>query len=96
VFGEAVLSGRVALISLWRLKTEFNDENLNGSVFVERAIKEAVHEVGHTLGLQHCPRGFCVMHFSNSIAETDEKRTVFCDRCSAKVSAALNSFKENR
>jgi archaemetzincin len=34
VFGEAVLSGEAALISLWRLKPEFYDENLNGSVFL--------------------------------------------------------------
>jgi len=86
VFGEADIAGKRALISLQRLRQEFyglpRDENL----FRERALKEAVHELGHTYGLRHCPDPTCVMHFSNSLGDTDLKGWKFCSVCQEKVS----------
>jgi archaemetzincin len=81
VFGEATYPGKAALISLWRLKPEFYGEATNASLFLDRTLKEAMHELGHTLGLGHCPRSSCVMHFSNSISDTDIKQSLFCDKC---------------
>jgi len=81
VFGEAFCPGKAALISLRRLRPEFYGAASNGDLFLERAVKEAIHEVGHTLGLGHCSRTSCVMHFSNSISDTDIKQSTLCDRC---------------
>ena len=84
VFGQAHLGGRVAAIYLPRLRDEIyvrkSDKN-NNTLFEQRVIKEAVHELGHTFGLRHCQISKCVMHFSNSLQDTDFKNDKFCKRC---------------
>jgi archaemetzincin len=92
VFGEAVCPGKAALISLWRLKPEFYGDAPNMELFSARTLKEAVHELGHTLGLRHCPRSSCVMHFSNSISDTDIKQSLFCDQCYLHAITSINKL----
>ena len=85
VFGQADVNGRVALISLNQLRGENYGLPDDKSILVERALKEAVHELGHTMGLGHCRDGNCVMHFSNSLIDTDIKSCYFCSRCQPKL-----------
>jgi archaemetzincin len=92
VFGEANVIGKVALISLWRLKPEFYRDKPNLSLYILRAQKEAMHEIGHTLGIQHCPHSLCVMHFSNSIFDTDYKQTLLCDESYLQAAVAINGL----
>jgi archaemetzincin len=85
VFGQASLTGGVAAIYLPRLKQEFYGIAADISIFIERVLKESTHEVAHTFGLAHCPNQSCVMHFSNSIVDTDRKAKDFCNSCSSKL-----------
>lgn len=80
VFGLAQSPGRAAVISLFRLRAGADEAG-----FRARAVKEAVHELGHTLGLPHCPDPACVMHFSNSLADTDRKGAAHCQACRARL-----------
>ncbi|MBE9520956.1 MAG: archaemetzincin family Zn-dependent metalloprotease [Proteobacteria bacterium] len=82
VFGEAQLGGRCALMSGHRLHQEFYGLPQDESLYLHRCEKEAVHELGHTLGLKHCSNFECVMRYSNSVADIDIKRNVFCPSCS--------------
>jgi archaemetzincin len=81
VFGEAQLNGRAAVLSIARLRQSFYGLAEEPERLYHRAEKEGLHEVGHTLGLIHCPDYACVMHFSNSIEEVDLKGDRFCGRC---------------
>ena len=87
VFGEADPKEGVAVISLARLRQEFYGLAPNESLFHERILKEAVHELGHTYSLGYCPDPACVMHFSNSLKDTDIKKSSFCLKCHPRLGA---------
>jgi len=91
VFGEAYTPGNAALISLWRLKPAFYKDKPDIALYLLRVLKEATHELGHTLGVKHCMRSLCVMHFSNSIFETDKKQSLLCDECYLKSAIAITN-----
>lgn len=82
VFGQADVGGPAAVISLARLGS--------GQALRERALKEAVHELGHTLGLAHCRDKNCVMWFSRVLTETDFKSDDFCPRHQAELGMLLS------
>jgi len=85
VFGLADPGSRAAIISLARLYPEFYGQPRDPRRFKVRAITEAVHELGHLLGLGHCSDPACVMFFSNSLADTDRKGPGFCQLCREKL-----------
>ncbi|MEW6143198.1 MAG: archaemetzincin family Zn-dependent metalloprotease [Chloroflexota bacterium] len=85
VFGQADARLGTAVISLCRLRQEFYGLPADDQLFRDRALKEAVHEIGHTFGLGHCPDDGCVMRFSNCLADTDFKSANFCAGCRPKL-----------
>ncbi len=89
VFGEAELPGRAAVFSMHRLREEFYGLPPNPELLVERATKELIHEVGHTLGLAHCPDHSCVMSSSHSVEAIDLKGAGMCHKCAVLSGAAL-------
>ncbi len=88
VFGEAQLDGPAAVVSSHRLDDRLYGLPENRHLLFERLIKEAIHELGHTYGLIHCPDGRCVMASSTYVEEIDLKSERFCDRCLEKVREA--------
>lgn len=94
VFGEAQLEGKAALISLYRLHQEYYGLGPNPQLLRERAAKEALHELGHTFGLTHCPDPKCVMYFSNSIRHIDAKGDRFCPSCSVLLAEGKRRMRE--
>jgi len=88
VFGEAQLSGRCALVSTCRLHEEFSGLAPNNLLLRTRLKKEAIHELGHTLGLKHCFDWPCVMTSSHNIARIDLKAPEFCPVCLNTLSLA--------
>jgi archaemetzincin len=85
VFGEADIVLGTAIVSLYRLRQDYYGLAPDEALFTERATKEIVHELGHTFGLGHCLNNKCVMHFSNSLADTDLKEANFCSSCRPKI-----------
>jgi archaemetzincin len=84
VLGEAFHKGGLGAVYLARIKEEFYGLRPNDKLFYERMVKECVHELGHLFGFVHCPNTECVMHFSNTLSDTDTKAKSFCATCRMK------------
>jgi archaemetzincin len=80
VFGEAQLGGKACIISTHRLSQELPPmEREEG--FKIRVVKEALHELGHTFKLKHCKEKHCIMRYSRSIEDVDNKSKELCRYC---------------
>lgn len=85
VFGHATIRDRFAVISVARFGNDGREKLL------ERSLKTAIHELGHTLGLHHDDANpQCVMHFSESLEDTDRKGLAFCTKCGATASVTMS------
>ena len=85
VFGHAQLNGRAGVISLARLQQEFYGLAPDREVFLERVVKEALHEAGHMFGLVHCPERRCAMSLATNVRQIDSKDNAFCPQCAARL-----------
>jgi len=88
VFGQAQLRGRVAVVSLARLRPEFHGLRAEPALVERRAATEAVHELGHTFGLVHCPERRCPMSLSIDLAGLEAKTAVPCAGCRALLAGS--------
>jgi archaemetzincin len=89
VYGQAQLQGRVAVVSLARLRPEFHGLRPDADLLAERAAKEVVHEVGHTFGLVHCLDRRCPMALSLGLDDLDYKTALPCPSCAALLEGGL-------
>jgi archaemetzincin len=85
VFGEAQLAGRAAVVSIHRLDNAHYGLPRNDRVLLDRLVKEAAHELGHTFGLVHCGNTTCVMRSSTYVEDIDLKSERFCSVCVPRV-----------
>jgi archaemetzincin len=86
VFGLAELGGTRALASWARLRPEEPGPDAM-AVLQRRMLIEAVHELGHCLGLVHCPVPECPMHRSMWAESVDLKSHIYCPSCQAGAEA---------
>ena len=87
VFGEAQMQGGCAVVSTHRLHQEFYGLPADPGLMRNRLLKEAVHELGHTLSLAHCEDYQCVMSPSHGVEWIDLKTHRLCKECRSKAFA---------
>ena len=79
IFGLGSCPGRASIISTCRLQTADNQ------LFLHRLRTVAIHELGHNLGLPHCPNPHCIMNDANEkISTVDHSGDDFCPSCRKK------------
>jgi archaemetzincin len=87
ILGLATVSGRQCVISRYRATRGAKSPDH----VKERLAKTVVHEVGHTIGLLHCPNYGCIMEDGKgSVLTTDHERDV-CGDCRAKVGNLMSA-----
>ena len=84
VYGEAQLGGAASIVSTYRLNESGSAMNITPR-FLERIVKEAIHELGHTFNLRHCPEHTCIMHYCRSEDDVDRKSDDLCRYCKVMV-----------
>lgn len=82
IFGLGQLAQRPCVVSTFRLRSgKASDE-----VFQARLVKVVNHELGHTLGLDHCPTLGCLMQDAGGkIATVDGESGKPCEACAARL-----------
>jgi archaemetzincin len=84
LLGLGRLGGASSVISEFRCRMRSR-----GSAHArERLAKVAVHEAGHTLGLEHCPNRGCLMEDAEGHVATCDREYDFCTRCRGLLAAA--------
>ncbi len=85
VFGLGSIAGRSCVVSSYRLGGDGNS-----SRFRQRLSNIVVHELGHTLGVNHCPTRGCVMQDAQGTIQTVDGETGnFCRTCREQVKVYL-------
>jgi archaemetzincin len=87
IFGQAYLNGRTGIVTVYRLLNERYGMARNDELLLERAVKEVIHELGHTMGLIHCHVPDCVMRSVAYVEDIDQKSWSLCRKCKSLISA---------
>ncbi|MEI7500165.1 MAG: Zn-dependent protease, partial [Bacteroidota bacterium] len=75
VFGYSYCPGKACIASSYRLR---------GTDKIDQLFKVAIHELGHTQGILHCPDKHCFMQDAEG-RNTTINETGFCKECKRKL-----------
>jgi archaemetzincin len=92
VYGEAQLGGAAGIVSTFRLNEGLSAVNITDR-FRDRVVKEAIHELGHTFNLRHCPEHTCIMHYCRNEEDVDRKSDELCRYCKVMVEDEIKRLK---
>lgn len=87
VLGESDREAHGALVSIFRLKGG-DGPPVDSVRLLHRARVEAVHAVGHLVGLSHCGEPRCAMFLSQDPADSDRKEEGLCPACRSALGRA--------
>ncbi len=93
VYGEAQLGGKACIISTHRLNEGISPIG-SPEIYQFRIFKEAIHELGHTFKLKHCPDHTCIMHYCRTVEDVDRKSDQLCRYCSVLVEDEMKRLTE--
>ena len=83
ILGLATMEGAACVISSFRAR-----RGVGAKAGRDRLAKVAVHEIGHTLGLPHCPTVGCLMEDAKGTVSTTDREYDLCSRCRAALLAS--------
>lgn len=89
VLGLGSLRGHSSVISTYRMKRRWEKGGASEALVRERLWKIAVHELGHTLGLEHCEQPGCLMEDGRGTVKTIDRDTALCPACEQKYAARI-------
>jgi archaemetzincin len=82
ILGLANMDGSVCVLSSLRCRRSAKSST-HARVRFE---KTAVHELGHTFGLEHCPSDGCLMRDGNGTVLTTDSEHELCGACTRRLS----------
>lgn len=88
-FGRTRHGGSAALVSTARLTPVFYGLPEDDALTARRAVLEILHELGHIVGLAHCPDSGCLMRFAPVVEQIDNRGRSFCSSCRKVVPSFL-------
>ncbi len=71
----------MALVSVVRANPEFYGLPADAVLRDVRTVDEIRHELGHLVGLEHCPDHTCLMSYAGSVERADARGGRFCANC---------------
>jgi archaemetzincin len=76
------------------MKRKWENGGASDALVRERLWKTTIHELGHTLGLEHCPNVGCVMEDGKGTVKTTDREKELCPSCAAKYAEAIRRLAE--
>ena len=80
ILGLAGINQPPSVISFFRCRRRVGDVPA-----IERLRRVAIHEVGHSMGLRHCPTVGCFLEDARGTVDTIDRETFLCETCRRRL-----------